>query len=55
MEDVPAVTLHCQLISAKEYFPLISVKFQVLIPIISDAPKVLKQREMNEKLKPYYF
>lgn len=27
---------------------MISVKFQV-IPISSDAPKVLQQREMNEK------
>lgn len=33
---------------------MIKVKFQV-IPISSDAPKVLQQREMNEKLKTYYF
>lgn len=53
--EVHAVNLHHQLAAAKQYFAMILVKDQVVIPTISDVPKVLKQRKMNEKLKPHFF
>lgn len=66
--EVHAVNLHHQLAVAKQYFAMILVKDQVVIPTISDVPKVLKtgvmenemknyewKWKMNEKLKPHFF